>query len=112
MVGLPLDPGQLNHRLTLEAPQETSDGQGGVTRGWTAQGEIWAHIEPVTGPSFTDMAGGERAVVTHRIFMRHRSGVVAGQRLRKGARRFHIRLVRDPDESGRMLSCLCEEEAQ
>lgn len=112
MVSLPLDPGQLNHRLMLEVPNDESDGQGGVTRGWTAQGALWAQIEPVSGPSFTDMAGGERAVVTHRIFIRYRQGVAAGQRFRKGVRRFLIRLVRDPDESGRMLSCLCEEEAQ
>lgn len=112
MVGVPLDPGQLNHRLVLESFAEVSDGQGGNIGSWTVQGAVWAHIEPVASPTFTDMAGGERAVVTHRIVMRFRQGLAAGQRLRKGARVFSIRLLRDLDESGRYLSCLCEEEAQ
>ena len=112
MVALPLDPGQMNHRLTLEEPDETSDGQGGSVTQWVQAGAVWARIEPVSSPTFTDMAGGEKAVVTHRILIRYRQGVVAGQRFRKGVRRFAIRLVRDSDESGRMLTCLCEEEAQ
>jgi len=112
MSALPLDPGQLTHRLALEAPNDESDGQGGSLGGWVQAGEVWARIEPIASPSFTDMAGGERAVVTHRILLRHRHGIGAGQRFREGERVFRIRLVRDPDETRRMLSCLCEEEAQ
>ena len=112
MANVPLDPGQLSHRLQLESFAQVSDGQGGSLGGWTALGAVWAYIEPVASPTFTDMAGGERAVVTHRIVMRFRQGVTAGQRLRKGSRIFSIRLLRALDESGRYLSCLCEEEAQ
>ena len=74
MVGVPLDPGQLSHRLVLESFAEVSDGQGGSLGSWTVLGAVWAHIEPMASPTFTDMAGGERAVVTHRIVMRFRQG--------------------------------------
>jgi SPP1 family predicted phage head-tail adaptor len=49
-------------------------------------------------------------VVTHRIVIRHRDDVVAGDRFRLGTRLFAIRGVRDPEEDGRYIVCLCEEE--
>jgi SPP1 family predicted phage head-tail adaptor len=52
-----------------------------------------------------------RGQLTHRIWLRARTGVSEGMRFRKGARTFTIRAVRDPDETGRYLVCLCEEGA-
>jgi SPP1 family predicted phage head-tail adaptor len=50
--------------------------------------------------------------ITHRIWIRFRDGVSAGQRFHKGARLFAVKLVQDPDETGRYLTCLCEEDAR
>ncbi|PTM98659.1 SPP1 family predicted phage head-tail adaptor [Mycoplana dimorpha] len=47
--------------------------------------------------------------VTHRIWLRHRSDLQSGMRLRKGARVFDLKTFRDPDETGRYLICECEE---
>ncbi|MGB3812449.1 MAG: phage head closure protein [Shinella sp.] len=103
-----LDPGQLNMRLTLERPDETPDGQGGVSVGFAALATLWARIEPVAARA-DEAAGTLPVTVTHRIWLRRRSDLAGGMRLRKGARRFAIRAFRDPDETGRYTLCDCEE---
>ena len=39
-----IDPGRLNRRLVLEAPVETPDDAGGVTRAYSDVATIWAEI--------------------------------------------------------------------
>ena len=80
-----LDPGNLTARLELEAPEETSDGQGGVTPGWRQLRQLWAAF---------------------------RTDIAAGMRLKKGARIFAVISVIDPDETGRFIVCRCEEESR
>ncbi len=104
------DPGQMTARIALEEPVMTPDGQGGATVSWTEIAAMWAKIEPVSS-SLAERAGAEIGTITHRIWLRFREGLVAGQRLRKGARLFAVKLVQDPDETGRYLTCLCEEVA-
>lgn len=103
------DPGRMTARLALEATVATSDGQGGAAVTWEEVAELWAFVEPVS-QALGERADGETGIVTHRIWLRHRDGIFAGQRFRKGARLFAIRLVQDPDETGRYLTCRCEEE--
>lgn len=105
-----LDPGQFTARLDLESATATPDGQGGAVLSWTVTASIWARIEPASF-SFDETAGQMRGQLTHRIWIRARDGVAEGMRFRKGARVFTIRAIRDPDETGRYLVCLCEEGA-
>lgn len=102
------DPGQLTARLELETADAASDGQGGAALTWVSIGALWARIEPVSMTP-KEVAGQEIGVVTHRIWLRNRSDIETGMRLRKGTCIFDIRALRDPDESGRYLVCLCEE---
>ena len=102
------DPCQMTARLSLEEQTSTPDGQGGGTLSWTEIAAMWAKIEPVS-TSLAERAGAEIGTITHRIWLRFREGVSAGQRLRKGARLFAIKLVQDPDETGRYLTCLSQE---
>ncbi|TWF57004.1 phage head closure protein [Neorhizobium alkalisoli] len=105
-----LDPGQMTARLELEAPQAEPDGQGGAVVVWNEVASLWARIEPVSF-AVGEEASAEGGTVSHRIWVRFREGLAAGQRFRKGARLFAIKLVRDPDETERYLVCQCEEEA-
>ncbi|MBO9193561.1 phage head closure protein [Rhizobium sp. 16-449-1b] len=105
------DPGQMTARLALEAPVETSDGQGGATVSFAEIASFWARIEPVSELR-EEQAGADVFTLTHRIWLRFRDDIKAGMRLRKGARVFAIRTWRDPDERGNYLVCLCEEESQ
>lgn len=102
------DPGAFTARLTIEQAVEVADGQGGVIRTHAAVGAAWARIEPVTADRVSD-AGAQAMTVTHRIWLRHRSDLQSGMRLRKGARLFEIRTFRDPDETARYMVCECEE---
>jgi SPP1 family predicted phage head-tail adaptor len=101
--------GNLRHRLVIEAPDETPDGAGGVVRAWTALATVWGEIEPL---SVDDVLLADKRVglVTHRIHVRHRADFDIGHRFRLGARAFAIRGLRDPEERGAFLECLCAEE--
>lgn len=104
------DPGQMTARLDLETAEPQPDGQGGAVPAWSVLSSMWARIEPVSFVVREKGATVEAPVVTHRIWVRFRDGILRGQRLRKGERLFAIRAVRDPDETRRYLVCHCEEE--
>ena len=100
--------GALRRRLLLEAAMATPDGLGGTTQVYETVAAVWAQFEWI--------AGGERwrrgrpeQVATHRVTLRWRAGVDAGQRLRDGDRLFDIRAVADPDGGRRRLVCLVQE---
>src|SRR3546814_5935310 len=92
------DPGQMTARLDLEAPQAAADGQGGAVAGWVVAASLWAWIEPVSAV-IAEQASADMARITHRIWVRFRGDVAAGQRFRQGGRVFLVGLVRDPDET-------------
>ena len=101
--------GNLRHRLIHEAPDETPDGIGGVTRIWSALATLWGQIEPLSADDVM-LADKRIGLVTHRITLRHRADVTIAHRFRLGSRVYAIRAVRDPEERGRFLECLCAEE--
>jgi SPP1 family predicted phage head-tail adaptor len=100
---------EFRHRLTLQAADEAEDGAGGVIRAWESLGQFWAAIEPV---SLDDKLISDKrlGLLTHRIVLRHRTGITLSHRFLLGTRVFAIRAVRDPDERGRLIECLVEEE--
>lgn len=105
------DPGTLSARLTIERPVAVADGQGGAAIVFDFVGHGWARIEPVAAAT-GDIAGAEPVTVTHRIWLRHRTGLAAGWRLTKGTRRFRVRSVHDPDGTARFLVATCEEDGR
>lgn len=106
------DVGAMTARLVREVPVDMPDGQGGAARNWVEAGRLWAHIEAVSQRAETIAAGAERVTVTHRIWVSAFASPVAGERLVKGTRLFVIKVVCDPDETGRFLVCDCEEQAR
>jgi SPP1 family predicted phage head-tail adaptor len=88
------DIGALNRRLVLEAPDETGDGAGGVTRSYITAAMMWAHIAPLSARA--DVAAESLgAVLNHRIVIRRRAGLDARHRFRDGARVYRIIAVRE-----------------
>lgn len=98
----------LRTRLVLESPIETPDAAGGVLRSWTTAATLWGRVKPIGGED-SRVAGAAGQTVSHRITLRWRAGVIAGMRLKLGARRFTIRAVYDPQERRKVLACLCDE---
>jgi SPP1 family predicted phage head-tail adaptor len=88
------DPGRLNRRLTLEAPVESADGAGGVTRNYAAVATLWASVEPVTARGEV-AAAALGAIVTHRIQIRYSADITLRHRFRDGPRIFRIMSMRE-----------------
>lgn len=101
--------GAFRHRLTLEAADEVEDGAGGVVRTWQAIAQFWASIEPL---SLGERLVSEKRVglLSHRILLRHRTDITLSHRFLLGMRVFVIRAIRDPEERGRVIECLVEEQ--
>ena len=89
-----IDPGALNRRLTLEAPVETPDGTGGVTRSYAAVATLWASVEAVAARAAV-AADALGANVTHRITLRCNADITLRHRLRDAARSFRIVTLRE-----------------
>ena len=83
--------------------------RGGVTRTWEPINEIWAAIEPL---SLDDRLLSDKrlGLLTHRVLLRHRTDITLSHRFVLDMRAFSIRALRDPDERGKFLECLVEEE--
>ena len=101
--------GRLRHFLTIEAPQETADGAGGVTVAWTPIGAAWAGIAPLNAGEAL-ARDREVAVRRWRITLRYRDDVTPACRFLYEGRRFAIDSVVDRDGRKRFLACDCTEE--
>ena len=100
--------GSFRHRLMLEAPVDTADDNGGVSRGWSAVCNLWASIEPQR-LAHRFAASREEQTVTHHIVIRRRAGMTAAMRLRRGEQIFRILALEDADPAASFLRALCEE---
>ena len=101
-------PGELRHRLVLEAPVETPDGAGGVTRSYATLATVWAKVTPASARGDVD-ADDLAATVTHRIVIRSRADITTRHRFRLGARIYRIVTLRDQDGSGRFTEISAQE---
>lgn len=105
------DPGELNRRLTLEAPVETPDGAGGVTRSYASVATLWAAVIPVSARE--ESTAAQRGVtVTHRIAVRFSADITPRHRFRDGTRLFRIVTLRDRDGRKRFLQIEAEERGE
>ncbi len=102
------DPGQLRRRLVLEAPVETPDGAGGVTRSFAAVATLWAQVRPLSALAEIEAARlGAR--ITHRIRIRYSPDITVRHRLRDGERIYRIVALRESDERKRFLQIEAQE---
>ena len=102
------DPGLLNRRLVLEAPVESADGAGGVSRSFAEVATLWVSVTPVSAARQIE---AERlgAKVTHRLHLRFSSDITTRHRFRDGDRIYRIASLRDRDGRKRFLQIEAEE---
>jgi SPP1 family predicted phage head-tail adaptor len=86
--------GELDRRLVLEAPVETDDGAGGVSRSYETVATLWAQVTPARARSNV-AADSLAALVTHRIVVRAPRTVTTLNRFRDGTRIFHVVAFRE-----------------
>lgn len=104
-----LQAGDFNLRMSLQHPSQISDGCGGFTKSWVEQFDVWAKIVPLSA-ALLHMARGDNSKASHYIYVRKRDGLKSGMRFVKGDRVFLIETVQDPDETGRYLVCMVNED--
>jgi len=82
-------PGALNRRLVLEAPVESDDGAGGVTRSYASVAVVWAQVTPqaMRGDVAADASG---AALRYRIRLRRRDDVTMRHRFVDGGTVYRI----------------------
>ncbi len=83
------DAGKLITRLTLEAPVESDDGQGGVVRSYMEQAALWAQL--VARPAREGIAADDSRAV-QRVIITLRGGVTLtrAHRFSDGTRIYRI----------------------
>jgi SPP1 family predicted phage head-tail adaptor len=100
--------GSLNQRALLLANTLQPDGGGGFTDNWEAFATVWIAVEAIGGGD-DPSADRLESRVRHRIALRRRGDVAAGQRVQVGARIFRIHTVIDNGPQSPLMTLLCEE---
>ena len=98
--------GQLNRRLTLEAPIAASDGAGGATVTWQPVARLWAEVRSRLGDK-RQWAEAVTSEATHLIRIRRTKRLASNMRFTEGARVFEIRSV--IEDGPHWTDCLCRE---
>ena len=99
--------GDLNRRLVLEAPVESDDGEGGVTRSFAAVTTLWAQVVPLTERADVT-AASLGALLRYRIDIRYRSDVTTHHQFQDGTAIYRIIAVR-PSAGRRFLEIDAEQ---
>jgi SPP1 family predicted phage head-tail adaptor len=87
-------PGDLNRRLVLQAPVETDDGEGGVTRTYQTVTTLWAQVVPLSARA--DLAADSRgAALRTTIVVRARDDVTTRHQLQDGGHVYRVIAVRE-----------------
>lgn len=82
-------PGDLNRRLALQAPDETADGAGGVARSYETVARVWAQVVPRAMRA--DIAAGSLgAAQRFRILIRRRDDVTTRHQLVDGGTVYRV----------------------
>jgi SPP1 family predicted phage head-tail adaptor len=84
--------GDLNRRLVLEAPNESDDGAGGVTRLYDIVTTMWAQVTLLSARSdfIADRLG---AALRYRIVVRMRDDITTRHRFLDGSRIYGVTAV-------------------
>ena len=100
--------GKLRHRGTIQQATETLDAQGNATPTWSTFADRWMDIQPLTGRELWS-ARQVQSQVSHKIVLRHLSGVTTKMRVSVRSRTFNIESIINANERDRMLELMCTE---
>jgi len=82
--------GRLRHRVTIEEPVQTADGQGGYTTTWsTYAADVPAGLEPLKGTERFE-AQKLNPKLSHKVILRYMAGITAAMRVTFGERRLYF----------------------
>ena len=98
----------LNQRATLLARTLAPDGGGGFSESWDVFASVWIALSPL---SATDTPGAAHleSRIRHRVTLRRRGDLAAGQRVATGGRTFRVHAVLDEGAHAAYVALLSEE---
>ena len=103
--------GELDKRISIEAPTRVSDGMFGFTETFSfIATSIPAAIWPISAQE-TIKAGEMTNIISHRVRTRYRANMKANYRLKYGDRYFNIVSIINVGEKNRWTEMLCKEVA-
>ena len=107
-----MNPGELQHRITIQDSIIHEDEIGGQVYDWVDFATVWAKVEALSGREYW-AAAQVNAEKTVRVKIRFLPGVATDMRVvfreRTRERTFDIKSVIDPDERQRELILMCTE---
>lgn len=98
----------LNQRAALQARVLEPDHGGGFAESWQTFARVWVKIVP-TSAGDTAGPGKRESKARHRILLRRRSDLSAGQLVIVGARIFKVQGVLDAGPHAPLATLICEE---
>jgi SPP1 family predicted phage head-tail adaptor len=100
--------GGLDQRASLQAKVLTPDVGGGYAESWQTFASAWVSVSPIgANDNFGPDALESR--VRHRLVLRRRSDLAAGQRVLVGPRSFRVHALLDEGARAETVTLLCEE---
>ena len=102
---------RLTQRITIEEPNEVSDGAGGYSISWSAVDTVWAEIVPSRGVNGKERLADAQlqSINKYKITIRYINNINQKMRVVWGAKTFNIRAVIDPDQHQERLEIIAEE---
>lgn len=97
---MPLYPGKLRHRITIEKPGYTQDPTTGeMVAGWEEVATVWAGKRPSSAREFKQSQAGQ-SEISGEFQIRYRDDVDATMRITHKGKIYNIEGVLEDDESG------------
>lgn len=103
-----VDIGKLDKRIVLQKTTETEDELGNTKVGWQDYKSVWATVKPYKS-SEVNFMHKLKPEVTHRFYLRYRTGVYQDMRIKYRGHVFEIVGVLDMDEEHRLLEIQAKE---
>lgn len=97
---MPLYPGKLRNRITIEKPGQTQDPvTGEMIPGWQPVATVWANKRPSSAREFKQSKAGQ-SEISGEFVIRYRSDVDATMRITHKGKVYNIEGVLEDNESG------------
>lgn len=100
--------GWLRHRVILQEKSTARNDYGEPIKTWSTLATVWGSVEPLRGAEYREGRIQAQAV-THRIRIRHYSGLSPENRVQHSDRTFEIESVINPLEQDKMMELMCRE---
>jgi SPP1 family predicted phage head-tail adaptor len=100
--------GGLTERVQWQRRTVTPEADGGHAVDYLAMLTLWARVRPI-GLSSEVAADARGTRASHAVVIRHRSGIVAGDRFLFRGRKLEVLGTEDISGRGRFLACRCIE---